>query len=171
MALVVAATRRRRLKCAASFFSENGSPAPIAVATSTSDGSSSSSESCAEPCVSPDKDMVVEGPEERAWAPLCLPLLYDGCILKDDPYTDHMDPSRSHRRLITSCTTHERCNKRRGRGLNQTRRHGEWEPVAFLIAWQRRARVDDLASTHVRDNPSVGEVDMVVAELRERFAT
>ena len=90
-----------------------------------------------------------------------------GYVVVDDPYTHPTNPAKSHERLKSACTTHVSCAKRRGRGLAQTRRHGEWEPVAFLIEWQRLARVEDTPGEHVKMNPSAREVEDVAAELRD----
>ena len=90
-----------------------------------------------------------------------------GYVVVDDPYTHPTKTAKSHERLKSACTTHVSCAKRRGRGLAQTRRHGEWEPVAFLIEWQRLARVEDTPGEHVKMNPSAREVEDVAAELRD----
>ena len=147
--------------------SDVGSPPGVDLDDVHSGSSSSSSGSSANAA----GGVALSDPEDTGHElqALYLPVIHGGYIVSDDPYTDVVNPARSHARLRTACTTHARCAKRRGRGLAQTRRHGEWEPVAFLVAWQQCARPGETPKQHRESIPTAAEVDGAFAELREAY--
>ena len=82
-------------------------------------------------------------------------------------YFEHTTrPHRSHRRLLCTCLGHEPlCKKRRGAMVSHRKVYGDWEPVAYLIAWARKWH--QYPRGHVpRCKPSNDEVQAVIKDLR-----
>ena len=56
-----------------------------------------------------------------------------------------------------------------GTGAAQTSTYGEWEPVAYLMAWDKLGPSHDDARSHRRSAPLAAEVAAAFAELRDWF--
>ena len=145
------------------------SPASDTTSDSESNSSPSSSASGSSDCLSERADGLVEGIPEMP--PLTLPLITLGVTFRNDPFTHREHSTRSHRRIIASCLYHgSACKKKRGRGPNQVNRFGEWEPIAFGLAWSRGGS-DFSRGRHVPWEPSVDEVSRAFFDLYDAHGT
>ena len=106
---------------------------------------------------------------EVAMPSLTLPFLYYDLRFSETVSFDHLNVTVKCPLQGKAPGCHGQCSKLRGRGLKQTERHGEWEPVAFLLAWCRRADRHDTRSQHVHDPPTEEEVDRAFEELRDHL--
>ena len=59
--------------------------------------------------------------------------------------------------------------KRRAVGVTQTLEHGEWEPIAFLLAWWIDGSHCRDKRAHVRRIPTMGQVSEAYEQLRLHF--
>ena len=133
---------------------------PVPLPRSPSSSSSSPSRPPSEGFVCSDAEEVAED-----MPALVLPVLFDGVRFSSDVFEHLTDPARSHERMVVVCSTHPACRKRRGVGALQTSRHGQWEPVAFLLAWSRMGASFAETGPHVHASPSAAQVFECYTEL------
>ena len=103
--------------------------------------------------------------------PLVLPYFYDDLCFSQTISFDHVNVTVKCPLAGKGPGCHGQCGKLRGTGLKQTATHGEWEPIAFLLAWCRRADRHSVRSAHVHDPPTQEEVDRAFEELRNHLLT
>ena len=96
---------------------------------------------------------------EPGLPPLVLPFVFGGLVF-------------SHARafdkdcITVKCPDHAVCSKWRGRGVRQTARFGEYETIAFLMAWQRKGDAPGPDPKHSKANVTAPEVAACFDELR-----
>ena len=68
----------------------------------------------------------------------------------------------------TKCSRNVSEVEHRGTGTEQTKTHGPWEPVAYLLAWHRGGIRRRRKSQHIAYKPTTTEVTAVYLELKQR---
>ena len=100
-----------------------------------------------------------------AMPPLRLPMNHDGV---------RFAAYRSFTHESVKCACYHRhpgsCGKIRGRGGAQTVRYGEWEPIAYLLAWSRAGDRAVDKSSHINEvTPSGAGLGAAMRELAEAY--
>jgi hypothetical protein len=92
-----------------------------------------------------------------------LPVRFDG-----HTYESHRSFTHPALKVKCPCAAHgASCMKVRLRGVAQTSKYGDWEPVAFLVAWLRCAgEYPDMPSHRGRREVSDDELDQAFQDLR-----
>ena len=106
-----------------------------------------------------------------------LPFDYLDQHFKYDGFTHRSRESRSHARIVVcplaiggECSSgHFNCSKKRGNGIGQTARFGEWEPIAYLVAWDRAGGHVSTAALHRAIVPTEEAIEEAFLELKSVF--
>ena len=145
---------------------EEAPPAPEEDSSSSSSSSSEASDSedgflCSPP---PEED-------EEDVPPLpAFPFSYGGVRFRLEDHRHKNHPGRVDPTIVATCLSkHPKCEKRHGVGRKNTRLFGEWEPVAWLLAWSRKGHAHASKQLHMKDAPSMAEIAVACGEMRAAF--
>ena len=146
--------------------------APSAVGSEIGSGGGSEREEdsehesvAAEPSDEPQPDSEVSVDEESVHA-IVLPPLFLPCVVGGFRFESVWNFDKPGIKVM--CPAHHACSKVRGLGERQTARHGDWESVAFGVAWARLGPEGayPTANAHLHCPPISQEaVDAVYAEM------
>jgi hypothetical protein len=82
-----------------------------------------------------------------------------------DVHYSKVSRDKDYKRYIIKCRLHKNCTKKRGMGSRQTGTLGEFEPLAFLVAWASSASSFTRKAEHGKHRPSSMDVQGALASV------
>jgi hypothetical protein len=99
-----------------------------------------------------------------------FPFAFDGVRFRLEDFRHKSHPDRKVASLVASCKSkHHACARRRALTDSHKALYGEWEPLAWCLAWARLGREHSSKALHMRVEPSMDHIRIAMDDLRVHY--